>query len=804
MAPKTIRSKDSAVEKNRRAVVYEEQLKSSTDHNQKNEKRGPLCEVLSDLVLEHTSFAIEYDVMNRLWKNCFYERISLVRSRIHKLKAKHLDTKQAEKSLHFLLQEAHALYDFLIKALFEKLENISSHSAEASSRSYIVALAQLHIYVGDLFRYHGDKQQKAETAYRISSQLAAGYNGHSYNQLAVICQANGNNSKTVVALYWYTRAILTTYDTSNFQQTAQNNLSLLFKVNRDFLKKTEEATVVAVPDNQLFLARFCDLQYAFFSFLEQNSDSQLILSKINETVHQFSILLNKSTFSDGLLCKIVTILAFSECFRSSHKGEPQHQQPQLATASVLGRIMMYEYGTILADRLARVLQSKRLKSSSRQPVQLVPSMSVRGLMPYLLLTEYCVHRNPPTINVESSVLESYKIVKNEFWKLFVTIFNEFSASIRLHSERELFSSNNSPMDLKEYKLVKGFAPFSDFISTPPDGLASAKDAIQILQEGYKRLEVNVAEDESAVTGTTSSSSSSSSIAFENKLKIGRFLQLGELLLQNEHISEYVHRVSEDSLVWKDHDDESMQESDNGVAMDTVETDENNVEREAVSEVKYIESSTGHRLLVLQDLEEPREEQPLSPKTDPTNMNSKASVTGSVSCSMNAGAAVDASVSSSMTTEKVQHVGREATSSASVQASFLSGPSTSMPLEHPAGNVPIGLNPSFGEPIAPQMLSSEVNSSIIPQLAPPPGLPPPPGYSGTVMSNLPVPQPTLNPFTSLTYQNGTDWMFGSYGAPHSATEDVGTGAGMEDTSLLLSNVLNSLFDSPSKTTENPFA
>jgi len=256
--------------------------------------RCMLCDKLSNIILDDPLLSESNDVVNRLWKICFYNRINELRSLItkEKIRAKKksnplpgeaISVKAAEQAKQLVAQyetqykqflnEAIKLYQYIIDRYTKELsmpplsqtqtvQQSQSQSQQQSQlsqssstlkvavapddneRSLVVisSLYKLNIHLGDLYRY--STQYKLSTNCYLYSSILAPSTGNPYNQLAVVAQSSSLNSssgggtagdnQTVVALYYYARSLLAT---SIPFETSRSNLVRLFEANSKWMKE---------------------------------------------------------------------------------------------------------------------------------------------------------------------------------------------------------------------------------------------------------------------------------------------------------------------------------------------------------------------------------------------------------------------------------------------------------------------------------------------------------------------------------------------------------------------------------------
>ena len=171
--------------------------KTSSDEAKASAIRLELCSTFSDVVILDPQFASSHNIIERLWKHCFYGRINELRLRLSKEKSKAKKriggasvtsgasaenmAEEVDKQLKLFLKEAVALYQYLIKKYTENLLSESSQSTSAASgdsqneyhHAIISSLYRMHIHLGDLYRY-SSTYKEAEECYLTSVTLAPG------------------------------------------------------------------------------------------------------------------------------------------------------------------------------------------------------------------------------------------------------------------------------------------------------------------------------------------------------------------------------------------------------------------------------------------------------------------------------------------------------------------------------------------------------------------------------------------------------------------------------------------------------
>jgi len=248
--------------------------------------------------------------------------------------------------------------------------------------------------------------------------------------------------------------------------------------------------------SRLFLATFCDLQYELL-FANDSADfsEDKFQNAVTEAATLFRQLLNSSTMGDGLLCKLVTIAAFSEWHTAA-------QQQNNSSSAAAARNATLVWGTCLAERVVSLLEGKQ-KNKSKMA-------SVRVLMPVLLLTEFVLSR-------EQQEPKDDQNLARDFWKAVVCIYNLLQQSSA--DATDLAAPGVAQQQLKEHQMLRGFAPFASFLP-PSNGKVYLSDAeaVELLQ--HDNSSTSTSSQQSALSSSLSSSNQN-----EGRLKVQRFLGL---------------------------------------------------------------------------------------------------------------------------------------------------------------------------------------------------------------------------------------------------------------------------------------
>ena len=582
---KFARAKELETELNTLTAEQKAKRKPSSSSQEKSDAlRLQLCQLLSDLVLTDPQIAHSEDAIGRIWKYCFYGRINEIRSRIAKEKSRSKKrqagglsgggaagmgsaassqnssekniVEELEKQLKVFLKEAIALYEYLIEKYIKLLLPMSQASSFAGGdptqsqesqddhgkHAIIATLYRMHIHLGDLHRYSNSIKQ-AEECYLKSTKLAPG-TGNPYNQLAVVAQSQ--DSLTAVALYYYARSLMATYQPF---ETSRSNLVRLFETNHKWLEEHERNNdshsrmlVTGNMDgnsamakkaqrewmhkeksamNRKFLAQMVDLQWAFFKGVSlDGSDGKVNLSdllrKMSSLLESFTNLLSNSSFSESLLCKIVAILAFSSLSASSEgklcspKGlsanqdkDPKWNEGVVMTNQALAFSFFLRFCTVLANHIVTHFEKKESGEAGSKP-NVSRLGAVRSLSPLLLgfnfvtsvykgsdwfhgLIFYPDRDSCDNIPLEkNSVRDLCNKSEEEFWDSVATVLNHFDT---MPNDSSQAKESIDFSDIKEFSEFYGFFPFHSFLSKRKSGTGddseyvSAEEVVDALSVG---------------------------------------------------------------------------------------------------------------------------------------------------------------------------------------------------------------------------------------------------------------------------------------------------------------------------------
>jgi hypothetical protein len=474
----------------------------------------------------------------------------------------------------------------------------------------VECLHRLWIHLGDLHRY-SNHLSAAERCYLTAAQLGPSM-GHAFNQLAVVCQVKTDSTNTAtatttpsaaekgkqtqtqgaplsaVALYWYCRSLQAAVEQF---VTSKTNLARLFASNREWLllqqeQRQQSESLEKSALSRRFLARYVDLHYHFFQGIVPTTpatpDSAItnttasleavVQEQVQDTMELFGTMLQSSTLGDSLLCKLVTIGAFSECYldrqvlqggggknnskgKGSLGGTNTSKEQVLHTTTAVARTANLIFGGHLVDRVLYGLQKITAPSQKAVP-------SVRLLLPLLLLSEYIGSHPLPDSqcreHVSAATMRRHDAVANDFWKRMVDVWNKLQV-LAVQYDLEEDSSDETRANkyvLKEYQNLKGYKPFEGFIQ-PASASGYLEDPAQVARileatQGASTAANNTSQGSSSVLAATQDSSAagtSGSNLDQCRAKIVRFLNLGRRLARSDEFASRLQRMDDGQFEW---------------------------------------------------------------------------------------------------------------------------------------------------------------------------------------------------------------------------------------------------------------
>ena len=452
-----------------------------TRRGQDPQIRIRLCELYSECLLRNPAFSLEHNVLDRLWRSCFYQRIGEERKEISRRKRKNAGSvPQALNSFHRFLQEAVDLYGYLVKFYVSLVAPVDA-SVEGSQsydlsqddlddlgkEAVVAILHRFEIYLGDLNRYRENFQQ-ASCHYERAAMLAPGQ-GNPYNQLAVLEQLKDSSCN---ALYWYARSIRASMKPF---ETSLSNVERLYQSNRKWLMENPE-TSVGAPEkksgvdvararksaaSKRFAATFVDLQQRLRDMADGEIDGQAarttLVQCMDVVVSNLESFLSSNGLSDTLLCRMVTINAFTVS---------QFDDP-------MPKVLVWRFGTALAQRVEHGV-SKMIEAPPDTP------STIRGLSPLLLTCDYVSHIESGNDVCAEAEAEA------AFWSKVCDVAKKVT------SLTHIFRLKNAGIKgelSRECSDLIGFTPFETFIEKPQPFLSidDAKEVLPLLKIYHRCL-----------------------------------------------------------------------------------------------------------------------------------------------------------------------------------------------------------------------------------------------------------------------------------------------------------------------------
>lgn len=428
-----------------------------------------LCELLSQVLISDPEIAMKTDCSARLWRGCFYANISKLRGTITKTKKRgkgSAEVKLLEDQLRSYIAEAISLYVYLVDNYEKKL------TSSVSGSGVVPNLYRLLIYQGDLHRYKAE-YNKSESFYLKASRLAPG-RGNPYNQLAVVSQQSHVKSsgfpKTCVALYWYIRSLLATYEPF---ETSRSNMTRLFESNSSWLEKnilprppdssgknkkefTDQQRQYKSVISRHFLCEFVKLHGMLFS-LKSPPEPQRIVEQACALREQFKTLVGDQALGEALVLKMVAITVHSCTL-------PKQKSIALACALDFGAVLANAVSGNLRDAYGNTKKLSDFRTSSKKGENIV---NIKMFPPLVLLCKWISSLDRSTfsstdaVNATDSFMEQ---AASSFWE---------EVAIAATHLQILYDSLASDRvrkydgDLREYDIMRGFSPFTMFVDHEP-------------------------------------------------------------------------------------------------------------------------------------------------------------------------------------------------------------------------------------------------------------------------------------------------------------------------------------------------
>ena len=509
-----------------------------------------------------------------------------------------------EYQLGTFLNEAIELYKYIIERYVKELMPLSQTQSQLSTQSsdeeqqrslvVISSLYRLNIHLGDLYRY-STQYKNAEECYLHATQLAPS-TGNPYNQLAVVAQQQSPNEMTCVALYYYARSLMATkypFDTS------RSNLVRLFESNHKWMEEhlrddestrrggnmstgssgggSKDKVIVGMSkkeqkewqnkertaNNRMALVKLVDLQWSFFKGVsldmgendttdkeeDDKIDLDTLITKMYTLQETLTTLIGQASFSESLLCKLMSILAFTtlgtsnggkpinvEGFDAKRIKKPRFNEGIIMTNQALAFSFLLRFVGILAKDVEMVIRKKTSAAGGGGGSNINNKLGAIRSLPSLLLGFRFVtsiyegdcewfHGLPffPSSDGDnvvgnelssSSIHDLCKESHVEFWKSIASLANQLDDA--LPKKQQKGSEDVEFADIKEFNDFHGYVPFSSFLD---------KDDDLLVKDGKTTEYVTVNDAISALANTKQSGNKGGEAAI--KMKINLFVSIAD-------------------------------------------------------------------------------------------------------------------------------------------------------------------------------------------------------------------------------------------------------------------------------------
>lgn len=493
--PSFLKGKIDFITSNERQL---ESMHANEDAEKQAAARVKLCEAYSDIFLRNPKLALEQQLQDRLWRNCFYRHISDQRRELSRRKKRRQNLEETKQKFSQTLSEAISLYAYIIAEYLGFIEPELSSSQQSVDESpeldergeeaVVTILHKFEIYLGDLHRYK-DEYKEAARHYERAILWAPGQ-GNPYNQMAVLEQLN---ESSCTALYWYARSIMAS---GKPFETSSSNVERLFLANRKWLKENPTDGIPTKTADKAkksaalkrFNAGFVDLQFELrMSDKPEAGAKNSMEERVDAFIYSLADFLSTSSLGDTLLCRMVVISAWtaSTC-----------QDARLAQTFIL------RFGRTMADLVEQNL--------SKLSVEALTLPSIRGLSPLLLTCDYASR-------FEFRDGEDHASAEMEFWAKVSSVANKvkaFADALQLE--------NFKGMVPKEYKDLIGFSAFEAFID-PPRGILSFQEAKKVLPQVSDSASVASRRSERMSSSEVQTKLSRLMVIMDQSSKVGKLL-----------------------------------------------------------------------------------------------------------------------------------------------------------------------------------------------------------------------------------------------------------------------------------------
>ena len=437
-----------------------------------------------------------------------------------------------EKQYSDFLSQSVTYYEWLTKQILKDLAPLTQTQSsdddslddEITGRS-IVILYKTHLHLGDLHRYSAVQRKedassykRADGGYLRAAALSRGGVGNPYNQLAVVAQS-GSEPLTAVALYFYARSL----QAVDFPfETSRQNLVRLFEQNRKWLDDHDRdgrargggarGTTRGIVDvgggsglsrkeqkemlnreqraaNRKALCRLSDLQWDFFrgvSLGVGGDDGSIglndLIAKMTGLVETFTGLTSNSAFSEGLLCKLVSVLAFTTLgaanegkpcnaagIDSRHAKNPKFDEGALMANQALAFSFFLRFASVLARHTKEALHKKGGGAKLGSVKTLSPLLLSLGFVDSIYsglqwfhgLAFFC-----GSLGSDTAFRRLCEDSHEEFWTEVGAVANILDR--HQGKDKRQSAAASELRDVRDYVEFRGFIPFASFLDKDGD------------------------------------------------------------------------------------------------------------------------------------------------------------------------------------------------------------------------------------------------------------------------------------------------------------------------------------------------
>lgn len=437
-----------------------------------------------------------------------------------------------EKQYSDFLSQSVTYYEWLTKQILKDLAPLTqtqssdddSLDAEITGRS-IVILYKTHLHLGDLHRYSAVQRKedassykKADGCYLSAAALSRGGVGNPYNQLAVVAQS-GSEPLTAVALYFYARSL----QAVDFPfETSRQNIVRLFEQNRKWLgdhdrdgrarvggargttrglvdvgggsglSKKEQKEMLNREQraaNRKALCRLADLQWDFFrgvSLGDGGGDGRIglndLVAKMTGLVETFTGLTSNSAFSEGLLCKLVSVLAFTT-LGAANEGKPcnaagidarhakdaKFDEGALMANQALAFSFFLRFASVLARHTKEALHKKGVGAKLGSVKTLSPLLLSLGFVNSIYSGSQWFHGLAffcGSLGSDTAFRRLCEDAHEEFWTEVGAVANILDRS--QGRDRRQSAAASELRDVRDFVEFRGFIPFASFLDKDGD------------------------------------------------------------------------------------------------------------------------------------------------------------------------------------------------------------------------------------------------------------------------------------------------------------------------------------------------